>query len=138
MVDTVQETAGTGARRRARAAAAGTAVLAAVAVWLVAVPVFGQDLAVTYPGTETMTVGIGAVLFSALGASLAGWGLLALLELIARARARLVWTAIAAVALALSFSPVVQVEAAGSTRATLALLHLAVGLPLIVGLRRAR
>jgi hypothetical protein len=125
-------------RRRGRAIAVGAAVLAAVVAWLIAVPVFGQELAVTYPDREPVTVEFGAVVVFAAGAALAGWGLLALLELATRTRARIVWTVIAALVLVLSFSPLLQIEAAGSTKATLALLHLVVGVPLIFGFWRTR
>ncbi|MFI0349729.1 DUF6069 family protein [Actinomadura sp. 9N407] len=138
MVVGVQENSGAGVRLRGRAIAVGVAVLAAVVLWLIAVPVIGQELAVTYPEREPMTVGFGPVVVFAAGSSLAGWGLLALLELVTRARARIVWTVIAAIVLVLSFSPLLQIEAAGSTKATLALLHLVVGVPLIFGFWRTR
>ncbi|MFB4315738.1 DUF6069 family protein [Actinomadura sp. 21ATH] len=138
MVAEVQERTGRGARLRGRAAAVGAAVAAAAAVWLVAVPVLGQELDTAFPGREPATVGITMVLVSSVLSSLAGWALLALLELVARARAMVVWTAVAAAVLVLSFSPVLQVEAAGSTKVTLGLLHLVVGAVLILGFRRTR
>lgn len=118
----------------------GIAVLAAVSaaalVWVLAHPVFGQDLVVTQPGKEPAGVGIAMVLFFAGAASLAGWGLLAALERFS-SRARDIWTAIAAVVFVLSFLPLVSsAEAAGGTKASLALMHAAVAAVLIPGFWR--
>ncbi|GAA3976009.1 hypothetical protein GCM10023085_68030 [Actinomadura viridis] len=132
----VQDVRGAGARRRGRAVAVGAAVLANAVVWLLSVPAAGLELAVTYPGEETATVGAGIVLFFTAGASLAGWGLLAVLELVARSRARIVWTVVALAVLVLSFSPLLQVEAAGSTKAVLAIMHVVVAAVLVPGFWR--
>ncbi|SEF49069.1 hypothetical protein SAMN04489712_101179 [Thermomonospora echinospora] len=117
-------------RRRAQGVAVLGATLAAVVVWLVAAPLFGQDLVVQQPGREAIEVGFGAVVTFSLVPSLAGWALLFLLERLT-ARARVIWTVIASAVLVLSFGPVLGVEAAGTTKLTLALLHLAVGAVLI-------
>lgn len=124
------------AQRRLRVRALGVvgAVAAAVAVWVVAVPILGVDLQVT-PGTdEAQRVGLGSVVVASLVAALAGWGLLELLDRLTT-RGRTVWTAIAVVALAASMFP----PLAGTTTATtvsLAAMHLAVGAALISALRR--
>jgi hypothetical protein len=126
---------GTGARRRGRAIAVAAAVLAAVAVWLVAVAA-GQDLVVKQPGREAVEVDVVPVLLFSLVPALLGWALLAALERFAAARALAVWTAAALVVLLVSFVPLFQVEAAGSTKATLALLHVVVAAVLVPGFRR--
>lgn len=75
-------------RRRARATAVAAAILAPTAVWLVAVPLLGVDLQVAQPGGRSPAqITLPLVLVTALAASLAGWGLLALLERLTR-RAR--------------------------------------------------
>ncbi|XVQ13726.1 DUF6069 family protein [Spirillospora sp. CA-255316] len=135
MVAELSGAAGTGARRRGRAIAVAAAVLAAVLVWLVAVAA-GQDLVVAQPGRESQEVDVLPVLVFSLVSSLLGWALLAVLERFAAARALVVWTAAALVVLLVSFVPVLQVEAAGSTKATLALLHVVVAAVLVPGFRR--
>lgn len=122
------------ARTRAvRALGVGGAVLAAVAVWTVADPVFGVELLVEMDA-ELQPVGVEAVVTSSLVASLAGWGLLALLERVT-ARARRVWTVTALVVLMLSL---LGPPAAVTTAATVALaaMHLAVAGVLIPALTR--
>ena len=66
-------------RRRVRALAVLGATAAALAVWVVAVPLAGVDLAARTGATE-QPVGPGAVAVSALLAGLAAWALLAVLE----------------------------------------------------------
>ncbi|MFC5752460.1 DUF6069 family protein [Actinomadura rugatobispora] len=135
MVAERSRTAGTGARRRGRVIAVAATVLAAVLVWLVAVAA-GQDLVVAQPGREAQEVDVVPVLLFSLVPSLLGWALLAALERFAAARALVVWTAAALVVLLVSFVPLLQVEAAGSTKATLALLHVVVAAVLVPGFWR--
>jgi len=119
-----------GSRRRNRALAVAGAVAVAVAVWAVGDPLLGNDLVVKQPGREAMDLGAGAVVFVTLLSSLLGWALLAGLERIT-SRAGTIWTAVALGVLAVSFVPLIGVEAAGGSKAVLALLHLAVGAVII-------
>lgn len=122
-------------RTVARPVAVAAGVAAGLAVWVVAVPVAGIDLAARVGGTVT-PIGPIAVAAVALLAGLAGWGLLTLLER-RTAHSRRVWTATAAVGLVLSlFGPLGGVSPAAII--TLAGMHLGVGAVLIALLPRAR
>ncbi|HEX7745457.1 MAG TPA: DUF6069 family protein [Micromonosporaceae bacterium] len=121
------------ATRRALTVAGATA--AAAAVWL-AGRAAGADLTVTMAGQPPMTIGLPAVLGTALAASAAGWATLAALQRWAR-RGRTWWTLLASVVLAASFVPVLSVRADGGTRLTLALIHLTVAAVLIPLLPRS-
>jgi hypothetical protein len=124
-------------RRRTRAAAVGAAVLAPAAIWLIAVPLLGIDLRVVQAsGKPPAEITLPMVLVTALAASLAGWGLLALLERLTR-RARAVWTASAAVALVVSFVPLLTPGTSATSRTVLAVLHLTVAAILIPYLARS-
>jgi hypothetical protein len=125
-----------GVRRRGRALAVGAALVAAVLVWVVARTVFDLDLVVEQPGRPATEVGVDQVVVFSVVPGLVGWGLLAVLERFAAARARAVWTAIASIVLLLSFLPLVQVEATGGTKAALVLMHVVVGVALIAGFWR--
>lgn len=124
-------------RRKARLAAVGLAVLAAVVLWAIAEIVFGIDLqSPASPGQPGFDIGPAIVAATAAVASLAGWGLLAVLERVT-ARARTVWTVAAVVVLLASFGgPLSGTGITAANRAVLALLHLAVGAVLISGLSR--
>ena len=117
-------------RTRDRALAVAGAVVAAVVVWVVGEPLFGQELVVEQPGQEPRDLGAGAFLIFSLLSALLGWALLAVLEKVTPHAAR-ISTAVAVVVLVLSFLPVVSVEASGGAKAVLALAHLAVGAVLI-------
>jgi hypothetical protein len=138
--DRQRRAARTTARLRRRVLTVLAAILAAVATWIVAVPLIGVDLRAPKgrPGaTELAEVVLTDVVVTAAAAGLAGWALLALLELTFRS-ATLIWTVIAAAVLVLSFgAPLGGAGLSGGSRITLALLHLVVGLVLIVGLRRS-
>ncbi|WP_261720443.1 DUF6069 family protein [Streptomyces sp. FZ201] len=121
--------------RTRRLAATALAVLAAVLVWLVADPLLGHRLRMA-DGEETLDITAGPVVFVALLASLAGWGLLAVLERFVAARARTVWISAAGAVLAVSFLPFLGDGMDGGTRLTLALMHVAVAAVLIPGLGR--
>jgi len=124
-------------RRRSRATAVAAAVLAPAAVWLAAVPLLGVDLQVDQPsGRPPAQITLPLVLATALAASLAGWGLLALLERLTR-RARAIWTATAVVALAVSFAPLLAPGTPTTSRVVLALMHLSVAAILIPSLARS-
>lgn len=124
-------------RRRTRVTAVGAALLAPAAIWLVAVPLVGVDLQVAQPsGRAPAEITLPLVLVTALAASLAGWGLLALLERLTR-RARAIWTATAVVALVVSFAPLLGPGTPTASRIVLALLHLTVAAILIPALARS-
>jgi hypothetical protein len=123
--------------RRRRAATVGVAVIASVAIWLVAVPLLGIDLRVAQAGGRPpLPIGLPAVIVTSLAASLAGWGLLSLLERLT-GRARTLWTAAATAVLVLSFVPLLLgPTTATSTRVVLGLMHVTVGAVLIPTLPR--
>jgi hypothetical protein len=111
------------------------ATAAAVAIWVVAVAT-GADLTVSFgPGQPIQKVTVVNVIVAALVGSLAGWGLLALLRRFTT-NARAIWTVIAIIVLMLSLGGPLSAIAAGSTKAWLAGMHLAVATVTIVGLRR--
>lgn len=119
-----------------------TAVVVAVAVWAVATLIIGVDLRSPGYGASmpAQTIELVWVIVVPVVVGLAGWGLLALLEKLAPARARAVWTAVAVPVLLASLAvPLTGTGITGADRLILALLHVAVGLVVIVGLnRRAR
>lgn len=86
-------------------------------------------MVVTQAGQAPRDLGVSAIVFFALAASLLGWALLAGLERLT-AHAGRIWTAIALIVLAVSFLPLIGVEASSGTKAV-ALSHLAVGAILI-------
>jgi hypothetical protein len=120
---------------RTRALGAAGAVLAAVAVWAIAVPVLGIHLIIRFGSAAPESVEVGLVAGASALASLAAWGLLALLERRTR-RARSIWTAIAVVVLLVSLSLPLSAGTTNSVRATLALMHVVVAAILIPTLRR--
>jgi hypothetical protein len=125
-------------RRTARLMAVAAAVVAALAVWLVAELAFGMELqAPALDGSgkasdiSALDVAIVATLLS-----LAGWGLLALLERLT-AHARRAWLIVAPLALVLSLgTPLSGTGVSSANRIVLVLLHLAVGAVLIPALYR--
>src|SRR6266540_1798002 len=107
-------------RRRTRATAVLAAVLAPAAIWLATVPLLGVDLQVAQPsGRAPAQITLPLVLVTALAASLAGWGLLALLERLTR-QAHAIWTATAVVTLVLSFAPLLAPGTPTTARIVLA------------------
>ena len=122
---------------RARALAIIAAVLAALAVWLVADPLLGVELAApTRPGSkQLLSITPALVAGTSLAAALAGWGLLALLERFT-ARPRTSWTAIAVLVGLLSLAGPLSTIAPTTVAngLSLALMHLAVAAVLIPGL----
>ncbi|MET9574244.1 DUF6069 family protein [Streptomyces sp. DT199] len=119
--------------RRRRPVVTALTVLAPVLVWLVADPLLGHRLRIA-DGEQTLDIGAAPVAVVALFASLSGWGLLAALERFGVRRARAVWTGVAGAVLAVSFLPLLGDGMDGGTRASLALMHLAVAAVLIPGL----
>lgn len=123
---------------RARAAAVGRAIAAALAVWFVAEVVFGLDLRSPAAGVAEQAKDVTAihVVFAAAVGSLAGWGLLAVLERVT-SRPRRVWTAIAIVALLASLAgPLSGSAITTSNRLVLVLLHLVVAAVVIATLAK--
>lgn len=121
-------------RIRYRLMVVAIAVLAAVVAWLIAT-LAGAAMTVVSPLFGSITVGAIAVVATAALASFAAWGVLALLERLT-ARAKTIWTVAAIVILAIAVPAVAFFDASVATRIALGVLHLAVGLPLIVLLRR--
>jgi hypothetical protein len=130
---TTPSTAARPARRRALAVAG--AVLAPVLVWAVAVLLLGVPLAAHQGAPEPIPVGPVAVAGAALLASLAGWGLLALLERVT-ARGTRIWTVVAVVVAVLSLAAPLTSGATPAAGVVLALMHVAVAAVLVPGLRR--
>jgi hypothetical protein len=121
---------------RARALSVGGAVSAAVAVWVVAVPLLGLHLIVRFGNGSPESIGVDFVVGASVLASLLGWALLALLET-RTARARTIWTVLAIAALLVSLSLPVSAGVTTATKAALALMHVAVAAALIPTLRRS-
>ncbi|WP_248958257.1 DUF6069 family protein [Sphaerisporangium perillae] len=135
---TPAETAG-GSRRAIRALAVAGAAVAGLAVWAVADPVAGVDLAVRLNGTAGAVdrVGPAAVVITSVLAGLAGWALLALLERLTR-RGTSTWTVVALVVLVLSLAGPLASGVTAAAKIALLCMHLAVGAVLIGVLPAAR
>lgn len=113
------------------------AAVAALAVWVVAVPLADVDLTVQLASdAAARQVGPVTIAVVALLVGSAGWALLALLERVMPHRARRIWTVTAVVALTASLTGPL---AATTTAATTALLtmHLAVAGVLVPMLTRS-
>jgi hypothetical protein len=121
--------------RRVRVLGVAGATLATVAVWVVAVPILGTHLLVRFGNTAPQSVELGFVVGGSLVASLVGWGLLVMLERFT-SNARMIWTGVAIVVLALSFSLPLGAGTTESTIVALALMHVAAAAVLIPALRR--
>ncbi|MEU1590667.1 DUF6069 family protein [Micromonospora sp. NPDC005710] len=119
-----------------RAAVAAGAIVVAVAEFALVHSAAGVDLAVR-TGTSTRQITVASVVVATAVAALTGWALLAALER-GTDRFRVWWTWIAVAVLLLSLVVGPPSGVGGGAKATLALLHLSVGLILIVGLPRAR
>jgi len=122
-------------RRRTRSLVVLATVLAAVVVWVIAIPVLGAEVTIpARPGaSERVDLGVVPVLITSTVAALAGWALLAVLERFFR-NARAIWTVVAVAVLVLSmpYAP----GFTGLERVVLGLLHLTVAAVLIPGMRR--
>jgi len=122
---------------RVRALGVAGAVLAAAAVWTVAV-LAGADLLVSFgPGQPELSVTLPWVIMVSLLSALAGWALLSLLERVTP-RAMTVWTVAAVTVAALSLAGPLSSTAPVGTKASLIAMHLAVAGALILALRRTR
>lgn len=111
----------------------GLAVAASLVVWTVA-STLGAPMEVASPLVGTLYISALLVIASALPLALAAWGVLALLEHIAR-RPRRLWTIVAVTVLVLSLPPLALLDASLGTKVALAAMHLATGLVLILTLR---
>ncbi|MEV4075607.1 DUF6069 family protein [Nonomuraea fuscirosea] len=110
------------------------AAVAAVAVWVLAVPVGGIELTV-WMGAGTQPVGPVAVVLASLAAGLAGWALLAVLERVT-AKAGRIWTITALAVLALSLTGPLGSATGSAATLVLLLMHLVVGSVVVLGLTR--
>jgi hypothetical protein len=111
------------------------ATAAAVVIWIVATAA-GAELTVSFgPGQPIQKITVINVIVTSLVASLAGWGLLALLRRFTD-KARAVWTAIAIVLALLSLGGPLSAVASAGTKVSLVAMHLAVAAVVIVVLRR--
>lgn len=119
--------------RGARLITVVTAVVAALAVWLVAGPLAGIGLDIR-SGDATQHIGPAAVFIVSGLAGLVAWALAAVLERTTR-RPRLIWTVIALAALALSTAGPLWLGIGGATQGALLTMHYLVGGALIAGLR---
>ena len=88
-------------------------------------------------GDSIQQITVAAASVAAAAAALSGWALLAVLERTA-SRARLLWTVTAIVVLLLSMAVGPPAGITTGARASLALLHLTVGLVVVLGLPRGR
>ena len=120
---------------RIRALCAAAGALAAVAVWIIEVPLLGIHLIIRFGGGHVETIGIGQIIGVSLAASLLGWLLLAILDR-RTAHARLAWTSIAVVAAVASLA--LPLSAATTTAAItgLIVMHIAVAAAVIPSLSR--
>ena len=121
-------------RRAARALAVLAASAAAAALWVLAVPIAGVDLAVHMDG-RTQSIGLASVVGVSLVVGLLGWALLAVLESRTR-RAIGIWTVVALAVAVLSLAGPLTSAATGGAGAVLVGLHIVVAAVLIPVLRR--
>ena len=117
-----------------RALSVGGAVIAAVAVWIIAVPLLGLHLIVRFGNGSPQSVGVDFVVGASFIASLLGWGLLAMLER-RTSRARTIWTVVAMAVLLVSLSLPLSAGTTASTKSVLAVMHMSAAAVLIPGLR---
>ncbi|MFC4050034.1 DUF6069 family protein [Actinomadura syzygii] len=115
---------------RLHASAVGGAVLAAVLLWAAARSL-GVELRVDPgDGRPALVLGLPLIVGVTLALSLLASRSRAVLDRLTD-RAPAVWTGLAVTVLLVSFVPVLYVEASGSARATLALIHLSVAAVLV-------
>jgi hypothetical protein len=126
------QTRGRGSGRRL--AVVGIAAAAALLDWAILAPLAGITLDARQGSTQH--VGVAAVLISTVLITLAGWGLLAILERRRPHTARATWTVVATSVCVLSLGgPLINGIGTGA-KLGLASLHLVVGAVVILGLRR--
>ena len=121
-----------------RAAVVVPAAIAALAVWVVAVPILGKSLTVQFgPDRPVQEVGPVSVFVTALVAGLVAWASLAGLERLLK-HATTIWISAAVVVLLASLSAPLTSGTSSVARVTLIVLHLVVGAILISGLPGAK
>ena len=113
------------------------ATAAALAVWTVSVPLLGTQLFIRFGNSAPQPVGITAVVSAVVVGSLAGWGVLAVMEHRVK-RARSIWTVVALGALLASIAMPLYAAMSGSAAMTLVAMHLAVGAVVIPVFRTNR
>jgi hypothetical protein len=124
------------ARTRERIGVIAGAVLAPAAVWVVADPLLGHRLTVEpWNSGEVVAVPLSHVLVTALLAALVGWAALAVLGRLSR-HGRTIWTIGGLTLLVLSLGGPAMAATTTTTAVALILMHLAVGVVLIGGMRR--
>jgi predicted permease len=119
---------------RTRAFGVVGAVLAAAAVWTIAVPLLGVHLLIRFGSGAPQSIGLDYVIGATVVTSLLGWAALALLERRTQ-RARQVWTALAVAVVLVSLTLPLIAGTTVATRVALALMHVAVAAVLIPTLR---
>jgi hypothetical protein len=126
----LQQKTRTPGRIRARALAVAATVAAAALVWLVGEPLLGNDLVVEQPGQAPLDLSLASFVIITLGASLAGWAVLALLEKITR-YGRRIWTGLAVAVVLVSFLPFLSAQMSTGSAVVLGVVHLLVGAVLV-------
>ena len=121
---------------RTRALSAAGGALAAVAVWIIEVPLMGVHRSIRFGSGQAQTIGIGPVIGASLAASLLGWLLLAVLDK-RTPHARAAWTTAALVVVVASLA--LPLSAATTTAATVGLIvmHVAVAAIVIASMARS-
>lgn len=134
MNDTLVQVRRPAVKRRRRLFVVLAATLAAALVWVIAVPLLGIDVRVPdSPGSETrVDLELPLVVLTAAIASLAGWGLLALLERFTP-RAFVIWAVVAVLVLLLTLPYASGFT--GQERAVLTIMHVVVAAVLTPGMR---
>lgn len=126
----LQQKTRTSGRVGARTLAVAATVAAAALVWLVGEPLLGNDLVVEQPGQAPLDLSLASFVVITLGASLAGWAVLALLEKITR-YGRRIWTGLAVAVVLVSFLPFLSAQMSTGSAVVLGLAHLVVGAVLV-------
>jgi len=129
-VSDLQQKTRTPNRVGARALAVATTVAAAALVWLVGEPLLGNDLVVEQPGQAPLDLSLASFVIITLGASLAGWAVLALLEKMTR-YGRRIWTGLAVAVVLVSFLPFLSAQMTTGSAVVLGVVHLVVGAVLV-------
>ena len=122
--------------RRLRHATVAATALSAAASWAVVTQVAGVHLGVRFPHSSATTVALGTIVAAAAGATLLGWGLLAVLETMT-SHARRVWATVAVAVFLVSLALPIAFATTTAAAAGLAAIHLAVASVAITGLSLA-
>jgi hypothetical protein len=120
---------------RLRALAVCGALVATWTLWLVSQALGVTLLVDVHNGNPPQLFGPIFLLSFTLLLSLLGWGMLAVLEHFTR-KAVSVWTALAGIAIVLSFVPIAAADASVSAKIVLATIHISVAVVMITAMRR--